>query len=58
MITPNQKSVVDIHKKEKKESNHNTKNSYQITREEESKKKYPQNKFKTINKMAIRTNNW
>ena len=59
MVTANPKSIIDIHTKKKKESKHNTENSYQITREEkkrgkEEKKTY-KNKSKTINKMAIRT---
>ena len=34
MVTANQKPTIDIHTKKKKESKHNTKVSYQITREE------------------------
>ena len=34
MVTANQKSKIDIHTKEKKESKHNTQNSHQLTREE------------------------
>ena len=34
MITTNQKSTIETHKKKKKESKHNTKVSHQITREE------------------------
>ena len=43
--------------KKKKQSKHNTKDSYQITREQKRKgrKKTYKNKSKTINKMAIRT---
>ena len=36
MVTVNQKSIIDTHTKKKKEFKHNTKDSYQITREEES----------------------
>ena len=53
MVTTNQKSTIDIHKKNKKESKHNTKHSHQITREE--KRGREENKPKTINKMAVRT---
>ena len=57
MVTANQKSTIDIHTKKKKESKHNTKDSHQITREENKRgrKKTCKNKSKTINKMAIRT---
>ena len=34
MVTTNQKPIVDIHTKKKKESKHNTKDRHQITREE------------------------
>ena len=34
MVTTNQKSIIDIHTKKEKESQHNTKDSHQITREE------------------------
>ena len=34
MVTTEQKSTIDTHTKEKKESKHNTKISHQITREE------------------------
>ena len=34
MVTTNQKSTIDTHTQKKKESKHNTKVSYQITREE------------------------
>ena len=37
MVTANQKSVIDIHTKEKKESKHNTKDNHQITREQKRK---------------------
>ena len=57
MVTANQKSTIDIHTKKKKESKHNTKDSHQITREENKRgrKKTCKNKSKTINKMVIRT---
>ena len=34
MVTANQKSIIDAHTKNKRESEHNTKVSHQITREE------------------------
>ena len=34
MVTANKKSVIGIHTKRKKKSKHNTKDSHQITREE------------------------
>ena len=55
MVTTNQKSVMYIHKKTKKESKHNTENSHQITREENKRRKGGKRPTKTINKMAIRT---
>ena len=57
MATTNRKSTIDTHTKKKKESKHNAKDSYQITREEEKKGKNKtyKNKSKTINKIAIRT---
>ena len=33
MVTTNEKSIIDIHTKKKKELKHNTKDSHQITRE-------------------------
>ena len=39
MVTANQKSVIDIYTKKKKESKHNTKESHQITREENKRRK-------------------
>ena len=39
MVTANQKSITDIHTKKKKESKHNTKDSYQIIREENKRGK-------------------
>ena len=38
MVTTNQKSAIDIHNKQKKESKHNTEDSNQITREQKKKK--------------------
>ena len=38
MLTANQKSVIDIHMKKKKESKHNPKNSHQIKRGEQKRK--------------------
>ena len=59
MVSANQKSTIDTHIKKKKESKHNTKVSYQITRqqdkEEGKEKQLHKNECKTINKIAIRT---
>ena len=49
IVTTNQNSIIDTHKNEYK---HNTKDSHQIMRTKEEKKKTCKNKFKTINKMA------
>ena len=38
MVTTNQKSITDIHKKKKKESKHKTKDSHQITRGENKRR--------------------
>ena len=37
-VTTNQKSIIDIHAKKKMESKHNTKDSHQITREENKRR--------------------
>ena len=62
MVTSNQKSATDIHTKKKKESKHNTKDSHQITLEENKRRKTGRKgptktnpKSKTIHRMAIRT---
>ena len=39
MVTANQKSIIDIHTKKKKESKQNTKDSHQITREQKRKER-------------------
>ena len=39
MVTANQKSKIDIHTKKKKEYKHNTKDSHQITRNENKRMK-------------------
>ena len=39
MITTNQKTIIDIHPKKKKESKHNTKDSHQIRKEENKRGK-------------------
>ena len=58
MITTNQKYIVNTHRERKKESKYNTKESHQITGENNQKKKqkttHYKNNPKTI-KMAIRT---
>ena len=57
MVTARQKSIIDIHTKRKKEAKPNTKDSHQITREEnqrrKEKKRPTKTNPKTINKMAI-----
>ena len=50
MAITNQKSVIDIHTKKKKESKHNTKNSYQIIREENKRGKEEKRPIKIQNK--------
>ena len=52
MVTTNQKS---IHTKKKKESKHNTKDSHQITREEDKRRRKEKRPTKTINKMSVKT---
>ena len=37
MVTTNQKSILDVHTKKKKESKHNAEDSHQITREQKKK---------------------
>ena len=55
MVITNQKSIIDTHTNKKKQSKHNTKDTYQTTREDNKRRiKKDQHKFKTINKMAIR----
>ena len=39
MVTANQKPIIDIHIKKKKESKHNTKGSHQITGEENKRRR-------------------
>ena len=60
MVNANQKSIIDIHTKKKRQSKHTTKDSQQITenrtkRRRKGGKKTYKNKSKTINKMVIRT---
>ena len=58
MVTANQKSVIDIHMKKKKESEYKTKNSHHIPRQENKRgkgKKTYKNKSIAINKMEIKT---
>ena len=57
MVTTKQKPIIDIQTKNKKESKHNSEDSYQITRGQKKKEgnKTYKNKSKTINKMAIGT---
>ena len=57
MVIVNQNSIIDVHTKKKNKSKRNTKDSYQITREQKKKggKKTYKNKSKTINKMTIGT---
>ena len=56
-VTPNQKSTTDTHTKKKKQSNYNTNNSQQVTREQRRKgrKRTYKTESKIMNKMAIRT---
>ena len=58
MVTANPKPAIDTHTNKKKQSIHNSKDSYQTTREENKRrweeKKTNKNKSKTMNKMAIR----
>ena len=58
MITTNQKYIVNIHRERKKESKYNTRETHQITGENNHQKKKEKNHYKnnpkTI-KMAIRT---
>ena len=42
MVTTNQKSIIDIHTKKRKESKHVTKISHQVTREENKNRKEQQ----------------
>ena len=58
MVTANRKSIVDTHTNKEKQFKHNTKDSYQTTREKNKRraeKKTNKNKSKAINKMATRT---
>ena len=56
-VTIIEKPITDTHVKKKKESKYNTKDSHQITREQKrrGRRKACKNKFKTINKVEIRT---
>ena len=56
-VTPNQKSTTDTCTKKKQQSNYNTNNSHQVTREQRKKgrKRTYKSESKTMNKMAIRT---
>ena len=53
--TKKKKPTIDTHKPKKRQSKHITKDSHQIIRKEEGKKKIFKNKSKTVNKMVIRT---
>ena len=64
MVTANQKSKIDIHTKKKKEYKHNTKDSHQITRNENKRgkeikdlQKQIQNNLKNGNKNIHIDNN-
>ena len=50
MGTANQKSTIDTHTKKKKESKHNTKVNYQITREENKRGREEKRPIKTNQK--------
>ena len=47
MVTTNQKSIIDTHTKKKMESKHSTKNSHQITRQENKRDKEEKRSTKT-----------
>ena len=54
--TTNQKSIIDTHTKKRKESKCNTKDSWQITREDSKRRKDQKRTIKnskTMNKMAV-----
>ena len=56
MITTNQKSTIEIQTKNKQESKHNTEVCQSTTEQKrKGRKRAYKNKFKTVNKMAIRT---
>ena len=58
MVRANQRSIIDIHTKKKKESKYNTNDRHQVTRDKNKRRGRGmtyKNKFKTMNKMAIRT---
>ena len=56
IVTTSPKFIIDVYTKKKKESKHNTKDSYQITGKQKTrKKKKYKNKPKAMNKMAVRT---
>ena len=59
MLIMKQKSIIYTHTKKRKESIHNTKDSHQITREENKGRRKEQNRTtndpKTINKIALNT---
>lgn len=50
MVTPYKKPITNIQNTESKEFKHNTKESHQITREKQEKKKGTWNTTKTIRK--------
>ena len=47
VVTANQKSIIDIHTKKKNESKHNTKDSHQITREQNKRGREEKRSTKT-----------
>ena len=54
MVTTNQKSIIDIHTKKKKESKHNTKDSHQIIRRENKRGKEEKRPTKTNTKQLTK----
>ena len=59
MATANQKYIIDTHRHKRKKSKHNIKDSHQIRREENKRKKGTEKTYKNnpqeMNKMAVRT---
>ena len=56
MVTTKQKSIIDIHTKKKMESKRNTKDSHQITREKNKRRKSEKRPTKTNPKQLTKWN--
>ena len=54
MGTANQKSMIDTHTKKKKQSKHNSKDSYQITREKNKRGREEKRPTKTNSKQLTK----